>query len=282
MEPSEVLRRSPFLRKMWREIGWHCESILTEQDEGRPGVNPLVKVSPTTGALGQGVWGMTYPFKTTKRFVLKLTLDPFEGPIWQRLIRDSKLLALPGITFTPGVHFVPPKGAIEVKTNSLVPSGRYTVYAVVREAISPTTVRQRNAWEDALDDVRYYAAALIDRQVTVRRWYREVRELAAAFPELAEVARFMITARKRTGIVLADVHYENVGWAAYDLSVTGGGNYIREGLIPPLKKMLKVFDPGHSSLSQREWRLLARSIPENPGIAPMLPRSGVLGRMPDR
>lgn len=282
--PSWQLAHGGFLEKSWTEIGAYCGSVLAAQDESPPDVDPLEGVDPEEDYLGRGVWGCTYPFTTTKRFVLKLTLDPFEGPIWSKIISagQGELLVHPGITYAAALAYVPPKRVIDYAGSEFIPAGKYTAYAIVREAIKPTTKRQRDKWEDALDEVKRSAMKVAEWGEDPRGWLTEVAELPEVFPELDEVARFMIEIYSSTGIVLADVHDENVGWARYDLSETGGGRYTRTGVESPQKKMLKIFDPGHSSLSAREKQKLEASIPVNPGVPPISHRIRALARTHNR
>jgi len=272
--PSEALFETDFLRDHWDEIGLHCGLILHAQHEVKLKANLLEGVDPVDHALGMGAWGVAYPLQGTERFVVKLTLDPFEAPIWQRFIDDAQLIGHPGITYTPCVAFVPPKRAIRIPQGYAFPAGDYTLHAIVREAIKPTTESERKVWEAELDDLRSWAATVeaakgSKRALAIAHWHAKIDEVAALYPEMTLACGFMRRAYRIARIVLADVHFENVGWAAYDMHETADYDFVRNDVVGLYPGQLKIFDPGHSSLTQAERRALERKIPPNPGIPPL-------------
>ena len=135
-------------------------------------------------------------------------------------------------------------------------------------------IMERKVWEAELDDLRSWAATVeaakgSKRALAIAHWHAKIDEVAALYPEMTLACGFMRRAYRIARIVLADVHFENVGWAAYDMHETADYDFVRNDVVGLYPGQLKIFDPGHSSLTQAERRALERKIPPNPGIPPL-------------
>jgi hypothetical protein len=112
-----------------RKKAW-VETLLTKRDKIEKAIGmPLGKM------LGCGHWGCV--FESTPPWVVKLSIDPTEGPIWSKiagLLRDEQW-GLQGFTEIKSIHRITP---------DIVYGGRKKkVWAIVREGIEPVFTNSR-------------------------------------------------------------------------------------------------------------------------------------------
>lgn len=147
--------------------------------------------------LGSGFFGVVVP-TVDARYVLKLTSDPSEGPLWKLLLDDAELGALPAFPAVLGVWKFAPDG-----------------YAILREAIEPLEPRLRKKDRDTQETIRFLWRFLVEELgagVPVSHIAQMMRDFFRLegneeFRDIADASE-VLAAR---GIGLVDVHDENVG-----------------------------------------------------------------------
>lgn len=235
-KPSRYLT-TRWIEQQRPELERHCSTVLGSR--ARLGES-----------LGSGYWGRA--FALDRRWALKLTLDPTEGPIWFSIMSNRSLAQMLGIVEIKHVAFVSPRSGIRIPDKATdEPGGNYTVYAIVREQVVSVFSSTGRKQQIGLLNLAYEAAGEYEATALESHrdvWYNALLELQED-PELVHVAQFLFQAELQ-GLLIADAHAGNVG--------TG-----RDGVV-------KVFDPGHSILPAKVRKELERLIPSNPGIPPLL------------
>jgi hypothetical protein len=248
--------------------------------------------------LGCGVWGCVWRLASTERWVVKITLDPYEGPIVAAIMHRPHLRTHPGVIYYGGVWRVPEKFVYH--------DGKiYDAYVILREKALPFSRRQpglsmldmptlndplgrnQEAFTTALLDTASAASGLVflyfmERFPQVRkkllnyepfgRTFKQ-REGAAAAAWLAalerlgdtlwgeHIADFMREAYSELQMVMSDVTESNVGQRCYDL-------HDIDNEIEAPGQYLSIIDPGNSRLDKRHHIDLLPDVirAENPGI----------------
>jgi hypothetical protein len=185
--------------------------------------------------LGCGHYGCVVPIEGTDR-VLKVTTDKTEGPVVQAILNTGLDKSLQGLVSWHEVWQIPGyegRGA------------RSAAYAIVRDAIEPldeAIVHFGGGWMNELHAYNESAR----RMLTVKRPHlvdiasdiaRESVQKLFHWEETYFVAE-AIEALRADGILLADVHYRNLGFGNKSEMVTWADGKRRPSLL--------IFDPGHS------------------------------------
>lgn len=193
-------------------------------------------------------------FQFTRR-VLKISVDPTEGPVIAAIMNTGLDKTLHGLVRWEGVWRIP----------SYIGSaaGRSTAWVIIREEIEPLSISEPYAmwdrgekfpWIRHLQSYNEKIRRYIDLKTPNRKEeaYDEAsKEIAAlySFSETYYVAE-AIEALFREGITLADIHQGNLGFRKHPteeqpiIEVYGADNKKR----PPLL----IFDPGHSTAPPTE------------------------------
>lgn len=185
--------------------------------------------------LGCGHYGCVVPIEGTDK-VLKVTTDKTEGPVVQAIMNTGLDKSLGGLIAWWNVWQIPDyegRGA------------RASAYAIVRDAIEPLNedlVTFGSGWMDALHEYNLSAR----RALTLKRPDMIERETDKAKDAVQKLYRWnetwlvaeAIEALESEGIVLADVHFRNLGAGKKSPEVIWKDGERRPALL--------IFDPGHS------------------------------------
>jgi len=254
--PSEERVRSDafryFVEDWWERIDGVVSDAL--------GIDALGE--PTS--LGHGAWGHVYP-TLFKEWVIKVSIDPTEGPVNQTVLETPELRVNPGIAWVEGVW------RLAEEFDGLVP------YVILRENIRPWTDTQIYANDilstklnlTAMAAERLNEAIYLDRQGAARPGYLKKMEMQF-FEEIggledyksgrpaADLAAFMDSWYAIVGGALADITSTNVGNRMNDLPVEPGHE------ADPVR--LVAFDIGHSNVETHVHVPLVA----NPGRIPVI------------
>lgn len=137
--------------------------------------------------LGAGAFGAVYP-TLHYRWVVKITEDDSEGPIWTRIAHDGLLRELAGFPRVLGVWA----------------TGGVYDYAILREALTPRLLPPGQR-RDLLNAIGFYATELM-----LEHWEHAVNRLGR-MPNMKDCAVAMLAFRERTGELLTDIHAGNLG-----------------------------------------------------------------------
>lgn len=167
----------------WRRIGARVAAALEQRGWPFPSKPPAAPQ-----ALGTGAYGAVYP-TLHPGWVVKITEDASEGPLWQALMRDAMLAALPGFVAVGGVWRIRPQEA---------------EYAILRERVSVGTPLKFHQIE-LLATVKGHA-----EKEEGKKWRSALKRLAKD-AELRDVAEALHAFHERTGAMLEDIHVGNLG-----------------------------------------------------------------------
>ena len=197
--------------------------------------------------LGCGSWGCAWMFGEE---VLKVTTDPSEATNVAMIGRQFSRQELPGVVYTHKLC----RGPGHVKDHKTGKTTRVWLY--LREYIEPFTHRDEA-------NLRVYSGgktALEHVQKAGWKWLRAPKGRRAQYvsaylhgvdilrDELPLVADAMETLWEDQGLLLADVHLGNIGWARRDLRSSSGGPGTKSKRSEDLRDYeVVIFDLGQSS-----------------------------------
>ena len=229
---------------------------------------------PLGNVLGCGHWGCV--FDSTPPWVVKLSIDPTEGPIWSKiagLVRDEEWGTL-GFTEIKSIHRITPDityGGKRRKVWAIVREGVTPVYNDTRSRVQRTEFTEdvlarsshnEDDFERGMEGLRRYKTAAADwhaMHMTPRSYIqRRVSELARAEYGSIEGAeqkmqRILdgyfhgglmaplgesLNMLAAHGVYLRDVHSLNIGWHA----ARDDNDWDR----------VVIFDPGHTPTDATE------------------------------
>lgn len=212
--------------------------------------------------LGCGHWGCVYPLDIDPRFVVKLSLDPTEGPLVAALLEKEWLSRHMGIVTYLAVWQIP-----EAFVWRNIPR---TVYVIVREeATIPGghVIQHENPqfaraiygkdWFSHKTQIGYLDAASKFQEASIKLREKETsrreRNFDVRYSQWAEAAHrvgnapkgyaiedFILNMYDALGIVITDIHLSNIGYRDHDLSdmdLDAGG---------ASRNYYIITDPGHS------------------------------------
>jgi hypothetical protein len=196
--------------------------------------------------LGCGHFGCVVPIEGTGR-VLKVTTDKTEGPVVQAIMNTGLDKKLDGLIEWHDVWQIPDyegRGA------------RSSAFAIVRDEVVPyqnqDILPSRNHWIEALRDYNDASrrAGQLKKEYLVRKSEEKAEEALEKLFNWSEIyfVAEAIQLLREEGIVLADVHHQNLGSAEKSPEVTWADRVVRPGLL--------IFDPGHSQAPPTEVRVL--------------------------
>ncbi len=263
--------------------------------EIRPAIERAIQ-APIGRLLGCGWWGCV--FESTPPWVVKLTIDPTEGPIWYRIQRVFE-------EHGGGDGLVRVRSLVDLRPGVTYGGRRRRLFAIVREAIDPIfsypprremergmgpkftrrTKRELGVAEQydmgvfrgvpgigvmterrpvsvargvapALDDFERFILELQSYRNAAIMWHSApvARMRDALEPVLRNAIARMYSSRfggdvaesldvlLQNGIVLRDVHLQNIGWRAYAEA---------SGFEPANPHSIVIFDPGHTPTERR-------------------------------
>lgn len=194
--------------------------------------------------LGCGHYGCVFPIEGSDK-VLKITTDATEGPVVQAIINTGLDKELDGLVKYYDVQQIPGyegRGA------------RSSAYAILRQGIVPLDLPgwENPRWMDALQ--AYNVAARRELELKREHMVRMAREQAEQAITLLyrwNETYFVAEAIERLrgeGIILADVHFRNLG--------VGPSSPVVRWQDGKQKPALLIFDPGHSQAPQTEVKVL--------------------------
>ncbi len=222
---ARSLRRNPLITPKWLK-GW-----LSKNEQA------LVDVTGarTDTLLGCGHWGCVFD-TDDPRWAVKITVDPTEGALVQATLETREELeggdgtgpsqVLDGIVFYKGLY---DGGTVEAFRQL------YTVYVIVREKIEPIdwesthslkwlvpriSIRESMLNLKLLADIMRTAQRRLFAQSTRKKRELYVRyiEAAEAIKKLPYLRRTLIELATDYGVLLTDIHAENVGRSVVDWS----------------------------------------------------------------
>lgn len=111
---------------------------VTDILDNRKAVEKAIGV-PLRGVLGCGHWGCVVDSK--RPWVVKLTIDPNEAPVWLRInqLIEEESYGQGGVVRTKGVY--------EIKPGVMYGGRRKRVYAIVREEVAPAFTFFRGTYD---------------------------------------------------------------------------------------------------------------------------------------
>lgn len=208
--------------------------------------------------LGCGHWGCVVDMIDTP-WVLKLTVDPTEAHIWQKItdVIEEERYGGDGVTRVRQIFELVPG----------IPYGKMgrtrKAYGIVREEVTPLLVNNqwseytkkkasnahtRRALENDLTHLGeyrhqvslYYHYTYVEkRREQAQRHLEQAERRADVIGEALGETLAMLASN---GIFLRDVHQNNIGWRV-NPEIDGPGEYAHTGLV--------VFDPGHTPTEKK-------------------------------
>lgn len=223
---------------------------------------------PFAGSLGCGAFGCVYPTRTPhKRWVVKISLDPFEGPLTNLCIQDPKLQKHKGVAYMTNVWRLPVTHPADVMIKNRIHRMEYKIWVILREDIDPAD----DVWKGTqklLSDARTDAEILNlfaedgaeDHELDpLIHEYLKQLDQAALNPKAEQVVDFVKLYLEQTGIALADVHSGNIGYRIHNLAKFGGHRHAEN----TLSDYYACFDIGASKM---EPGIAPVDLLQNPGI----------------
>ena len=240
------------VRAAWPRIDDTVTQALYDLGEDFDG-SALEDVEPDYDMLGCGYWGCVYP-TAVPRWVVKVSADPYEGPIAQAVMDCPYLRDHPGNAYILNMWQLAEKARWGR-------SGWRNVWVILREEITPIRLPlllqgRTGTLVDLLHTIRIAAAATnkYDRDIEEKgrgrgRYRKLIRsevlwlrglKTADQTRELAVLSDFMFDFFEEFGARLADVHGGNAGRRRHDLTDIVPTHY-------PSKHWV-TFDLGHSNV----------------------------------
>lgn len=214
--------------------------------------------------LGCGHWGCVVDMVDTE-WVLKLTVDPTEAPIWGKIneliaeerygadgfTRVRKIFKLtPGIPYGKQGRTRQAYGIVREKVATLLTSGHWSSYTNERVKQAPGSsydpVKDLNEQLRHLGEYRYAATNYhrfpfaSEKERAMDRAEHYIHALSGTFGGALGESLSMLASN---GVLLRDVHQNNIGWRIFP-EIDGPGHYAHTGLV--------IFDPGHTPTAPRE------------------------------
>lgn len=238
----------------WDRIDDTVTHTLLTMGERLTFESALAGVSPLVDSLGCGSFGCVYPTNTPhNRWAVKISLDPFEGPLTNLVIQDPVLQYHPGVVYIPYMWQLPVVHPIKIDLETL----EYKIWVILREEIAITSPTP-DSLELLLHNTRFDAEAVNLTVDDIEKGEAEERDLTfyldAFLKKLdriddyevgAALANFMALYWEQTSVALADIHGGNTGRRIHDLSDFGGHEH-PEG-VP--SDYLVAFDIGASKVA---------------------------------
>lgn len=210
--------------------------------------------------LGCGYWGCVYPIDTDQRFVVKMTIDPTEGPFVSKLLDDDYLVNNQGIVRYLAVW--------ELEEEFQYRGKGHTLYVIVREEADVIGSNQASQDDPRFCDMlslrkgqlrlgylhlaakaKVLQARLKEKHTRLRenmfdqaisQWYETVSALGDT-PKGYALANFAMQMYEQHEVILADVHANNIGYRKHSL-----GDIDIDSDLEASEKYFIITDPGHS------------------------------------
>lgn len=267
------------VQRYWDKIDATITRELVQLGE-TPETSALAGVDWRLNRLGTGKWGVVYP-TACPRWVVKVTLDPTEGPIIQAIMNDPVLRTHPGICYYAGLWKLPET----IRRHEGHELKNYTPFVVLREDINPKAVLEGEVPShqvglqtllDGDDDEGIEGLRDIADRLNVARIDQDKERSVEAAHEMAdyllelgeyeeteELSDFMQAFYQRLGGALADVHSANIGARQHNLQGLNLPKMVQQTHVPAISWVL--LDPGRSDV-QGVHRIPALRNPESPEV----------------
>jgi hypothetical protein len=275
-EPAGWQKLERTIEQWWPEVDHAITPVL--QGAGFEGDSFLADVDFSRDMYGCGLWGCVWPTKA-RGWVVKVTTDPFEGPLTYTITQDRVLHQHPGVAYVLGIWQLPERSF-----------QGFPSYAILREAILPAKQAPSDLSDAEIEELRQLLGAItfaaedlnkaLDRiaspassmlpkaeyeQYWLDRLIRDQNKWAERLQDArdifftAQLADFVQKFYDRQGGALADIHIDNVGVRQFDLE------YLDLYGHQP-SDFWVAFDIGHSDVKDLAEVPLLR----NPGRIPLL------------
>jgi hypothetical protein len=259
----------------WSLIDHKISNKLLDIGEDLTAPSALDNVFPFA-PLGCGQFGCVYPTRTpNERWVVKISLDPFEGPLTQLAFRNADLRDHPGIAYILGLWQLPQTHTVKIRQFGEVIEVEHRIWVILREDIDPVQEKDipypvRSSLGAARDDAEVvnqmndlieergpdpYYIAQRDKSLDVFIKKLEMAESPSLFD-------FMTLYYEETGVALADIHAGNIGLRIHDTFPFGGHAHPEN----TLGDYYVIFDLGASKLDPG---VAPVALLQNPGIPVM-------------
>ena len=215
----------------WDRIDDTITHALLSMGERLTEESALADIYPAIDMYGCGAFGCAYPTNTPhKRWVVKISLDPFEGPLTNLVIQDPVLQHHPGVAYIPHMWQLPVTHPIKINLETL----EYKIWVILREEIDIVSSTPDDL-DYLLHMTRLDAEAVNLTVDDIERGEAEDRDLVPYLDDFltkldkidnyeigAALANFMALYWEQTSVALADIHALNTGRRVHDLSDFGG------------------------------------------------------------
>lgn len=230
-EPAGWQKLERTIKRWWPKVDQAITPVL--QDIGFEGDSFLTQVDFTHDMYGCGLWGCVWPTEA-RGWVVKVTTDPFEGPLTYAITQDRVLHQHPGMAYVLGIWQLPERSF-----------QGFPSYIILREAIqpvkqAPSALAKPEIMELAMllgeikqsaedfnvslqqidqppspdEDTRLYWDQRFPMDES--NWLERIQDARDIF-FTAQLADFMQKFYDRQGGALADIHISNVGVRQFDL-----------------------------------------------------------------